>query len=289
MKENIYNHIFDPLHILKLQENFIRKQNQNTNEKILQKIENKKQQSLIQQIKQEQIVQEVQKQQTNDISFIDQDQNQNRINNCLENFIESLQFDLKQIGKIQLSLIVSILVKTYCTISDLLEMKFSQIQDKNNFYYLKIKNSWKKSVLILKSGFPDYLQDLIRKNAGSNKPLMKLLGQNKRQYLSKQLWIGCQQISIQTKDVEYMNFLQGLNLKNLKRLAIERLIKRNPTYINIQSTSGDKNQQTQSKIKVQEIQTIEQTMNLEKKQVIKIKIIKEKQNKFLNEKQEIVQ
>ncbi|CAD8055044.1 unnamed protein product [Paramecium sonneborni] len=291
-QENIYDHLFDPIHILKLQEYFIDKNNNNKSkkEKVLHKMDNKDQSLKTQQIKKEHFVQKEQKQQPLVISSQDQNMNKNWNNNCLENYIESLLYDLKSIGKISLSLIVSILVKTYCTITDLLEMKFSQILDRSNFYYLNINNAWDKSYLILKQGFPDYLQEFIKKNSGSNKPIIKLLGENKRQYLSKQLWLGCQTISIQTNDLEYINFLQGLTLKKLKKITIERITKKTTTYIDdsfsysYSSEEEEKVQHTQNIIKVQEDQKIEQTKIKEKKPVIKIII---RQNQVQNQKYEI--
>ncbi|CAD8149954.1 unnamed protein product [Paramecium pentaurelia] len=266
MQHNIYNHLFEPLHILKLQEGFIKigSSKVNKREKALKKIESKNQKTYGQQIKKED--------QKNKIILIPskvQELPQNINANPITKFIETLQFDLKSIDKIQLSLIISILVKSYCTINEIIEMKFSQIIDKCTVYYLNINDSWKKNYLILKERFPDYLQEFISKNAGSDKPLIKLLGQNKRQTLSKELYVCCSKIQNLTNDEDYISFLKGLTLKKLKKITIERISKRNLIQ---HEEIGQKNQE---QIKDQDFSINEQHRNLEKKQVIKI-IIKQK-------------
>ncbi|CAD8141128.1 unnamed protein product [Paramecium pentaurelia] len=287
-KQNIYNHLFEPLHILKLQEYFIQQINNNVynkRDKIQKKFDNKNKSLQTQYIKNEQIGKEDKKNQTIEIPLIDQDLNQNMNKNQIEKFVDLLQYDLKIIGKIQLSLIVSILVKTYCTINEIIDMKFKQILDKYTFYYFNINNSWEKSYLILKQRFPDYIQDYISKNTGSNKPIIKLLGQNKRQTLSKELWISCNKIQSLTNDTEYISFLQGLSLKKLKKISLERMVKKNIIQIQDEQITKEITKNNQGQKKDQEIQKVEQIRNSEKKQIIKIII---KQKLFENQKQELV-
>ncbi|CAK66665.1 unnamed protein product (macronuclear) [Paramecium tetraurelia] len=287
MRQNIYNHIFEPLHILKLQEYFIQQSSnaQNKREKIQKKVDRKTQSFQTQYIKNEQIGKEDKKHQTIEIPQIDQELNQNINRNQIERFVEILQYDLKCIGKIQLSLIVSILVKTYCTINEIIEMKFSQILDKCTFYYININNSWEKSYLILKQRFPEYLQDFMSRNLGSNKHLIKLLGQNKRQTLSKELWLSCNKIQSQTTDAEYISFLQGLTLKKLKKISLEKMAKKNKIQVQDEQITKEITQKNQAQSKNQDFQKIEQIKNPEKKQAIKIII---KQRSIENQKQELV-
>ncbi|CAD8207774.1 unnamed protein product [Paramecium octaurelia] len=265
-EKEAYQHLFDDQHVHILQKDFLRNQ--------IKSASNHRRRGVKSNIKQKSFSQQCMKKQSEKDGL-----NKSRditIGQSIKShyqFASKLVEDLNLIGHSNLSLVVALLSETQCKINMLYDLNFSEISEQGSCFVIQQNKEPQLSYSINKQRIPEFLQQFVKKNLGSNKSIIDWKSRNKCSHLRYQIRQCCKKIAKLTNNKDYQQFLIGIRLNYLKGLGLKY---QNDLNKQLQTEETGKVQLMQLNEKESQ-EEIQQLLGDQKKQNIRI-VIKSKED-----------
>ncbi|CAK68393.1 unnamed protein product (macronuclear) [Paramecium tetraurelia] len=215
LEKEAYKHLYDDQHVHILQKEFLRNK--------IKSESNHRRREVKSDIKQKSFSQQSMKKQSEKGSLNkSRDSTIGQFIKSHQQFVSKLVEDLNLIGHSNLSLVVALLSETQCKINMIYELNFSKISEQGTCFVIQQNKQSQPSYSINKQRMPEFLQQFLQKNLGSNKSIMDWKSRNKCTYLRYQIQQCCKKLAKLTKNKDYQKFLIGIRLSHLKGLGLQQ-------------------------------------------------------------------